>query len=157
MRQPSAREQLCADAVEGEELDELDVCVLDDDNVVELLELPVDVPNACVVVEACRFASTNNHEGTVYFLHPAILIMGPQPKIDLALRGCTFALAHLRRRRSLHLSNWQPPPPQRRPTTTTATRRLSPVVRGRCRLTCSCVCVCLLCACLCACVHVRVD
>ena len=54
---------------------------------------PVDVPNARVVIEACRFASTNNREGTVHLLHPAILVMGPQPKIDLAVRGCTFELA----------------------------------------------------------------
>ena len=54
---------------------------------------PVDVPNVRVVIEACRFASTNNREGTVHLLHPAILVMGPQPKIDLAVRGCTFELA----------------------------------------------------------------
>jgi hypothetical protein len=55
--------------------------------------MPVDVPNAGVVISRCHFASTNNRERRHHLIHPAILVMGPQPAIGLVVTGCTFGFS----------------------------------------------------------------
>ena len=55
--------------------------------------LPVDEPNAGVVIRHCFFDSSNNQERQHHLIHPAILVTGPQPGLGLRLQYCAFEFA----------------------------------------------------------------